>query len=99
MSGYKVTSFNINSPALQGWDLNTPKFLQGIHALIIWNIIQLKRRERRLRVISFSNPAMNDGATDKKSRHYGQTLTNGRQSIIQNPDCFLDRILGDIHRW
>ena len=83
MSVYKITSFNITSPALpacvptagrQGWDINAPKFQQGIHALIIWNIIQLKRRERRILVISIPNPAMNDGATEKKPRHYRQTL-------------------------
>ena len=74
MSIYKVTSFNINSPALKGWDLNAPKFQQGIYALIIWNIIQLKRRERRILVISIPDPAMNDGATEKKPRHYKQTL-------------------------
>ena len=61
----------------QDWDLNAPKFQQGIHALIIWNIMCLKRRERRHRVISIPNPVIpdtvifpyragNDGATEKK---------------------------------
>jgi len=86
MSVYKITSFNITSPALpacvptagrQGWDINAPKFQQGIHALIIWNIIQLKRRERRILVISIPNPrsaGWRNGATEKKPRHYRQTL-------------------------
>ena len=41
---YKVMSLCFNSPVLQGWDLNVPKFQQGIHALIIWNIMCLQRR-------------------------------------------------------
>jgi len=58
VSVHKVTSLNFNSPVLQGWDLNMPNFQQGIHALIIWNITCLKRRERRQNVFSICNPAM-----------------------------------------
>ena len=43
-----------------------PKFQQGIHALIIWNIMRLQRRERRQNVCSIFNPAINDGANDPK---------------------------------
>ncbi len=62
-----------NSPVLQGWDLNVPKFQQGIHALITWNNIRLKRRERRQSVFIIYTPAMNDGAMEK-ALHYRQTL-------------------------
>ena len=59
-------SLCFNSPVLEGWDLNMPKFQQGIHALIIWNIMRLQRRERRQNVCSIFNPAINDGANDPK---------------------------------
>ncbi len=66
MSVHKVTSLNFNCPVLQGWYLNVPNFQQGIHALIIWNILRLKRRERRQTIFNICNPAMNDGATEKE---------------------------------
>jgi len=52
---YKVTSLCFNSPVLEGWDLKVPKYQKGIHALIIWNIMRLQRRERRQNVCSIYN--------------------------------------------
>ena len=79
---YKITGLCFNSPVLQGWDLNVPKFQQGIHALIIWHNIRIKRRERRQSVCIICNPAMNDGAMEKEKLHYRQTLIKSKDVMV-----------------
>jgi len=63
----------------QGQDLNVPKFQQGIHSLIIWNIKRLQRHSVgsqtgngvRVFVVSVTPPCStgvpteNDGAIEK----------------------------------